>query len=57
MEVVYRTAQSEWADAGLAKKSLRWHRHERAKGNPLLDFNEAIAREEGLIRSFLNRAA
>lgn len=51
-EIIYRTNQLDWAEAGMAKKQLAWHRANNKKGL----FDAAIQKEEDLIRSFLTAA-
>lgn len=57
MNVIFRTNQQEWRDASLAKKELKFFKKKQALG--IKKFDEAIAKEEAIIRSFMdkNRAA
>lgn len=56
-QVIELKNQQDWYEVTLAKKSLAWHQEQKKKKNPLLNFDEAISKEEALIRSFLSRAA
>lgn len=50
--VIYIEDKAEWYEASLAKKELAFHRARNNKGL----FNEAIKKEEELIRSFRMKA-
>lgn len=50
--VIYMTNQEDWLEAGMAKKELAFHRARNRKGL----FDEAIAKEEALLRSFKDKA-
>jgi hypothetical protein len=51
--VISITDQQSWAEAAMAKKELAFHRSRNRNGL----FNEAIKKEEDLIRSFKEKAA
>lgn len=53
MNVIFRTDKQSWYDAALAKKELAFFRARNTSGR----FNDAIQKEEDIIRSFLDRAA
>lgn len=53
MNVIFRTNQRDWADAALAKKELKFYRGRNTGGR----FDDAIKKEENIIRSFTDWAA
>lgn len=53
MTVIYKTNKNDWYEASLAKKELAFFRKRNTNGR----FDEAIAKEEALIRSFTDQAA
>lgn len=52
MNVIYIQDQQTWAETAMAKKELAFHRSRNRKGL----FDEAIKKEEDLIRSFKEKA-
>jgi uncharacterized protein YycO len=48
LNIVFRTEKTDWAAAGLAKKSLAWHLKNNVNGI----FDEAIKMETDLLWSF-----
>lgn len=52
-DVIFKTSSMDWREAGLAKKELSFYRRKNTKGQ----FNDAIKKEEDIIRSFMDRAA
>lgn len=52
MTVIYRTNKNDWYEASLAKKELAFFRKRNINGR----FDEAIAKEEALIRQFAKAA-
>lgn len=51
--IIFRTDRQEWRDVSLAKKELQFYRKKNTRGK----FNDAIEKEEAIIRSFMKRAA
>ncbi len=53
MNVIYRTDKKQWYDASLSKKELAFYRGRNTGGR----FDDAIKKEEDILRSFTDRAA
>lgn len=53
MNVIFRTDKQSWYSAALAKRDLAFYRARNKRGK----FNEAIKKEEEILRSFTDRAA
>lgn len=49
--------QEKWSEATLARKQLAWARDKQSKmrNDPRFDFDESIAKEENIIRSFFKQ--
>jgi len=52
-EVITIKSPEQWAEITLAKRQLKWTKEQQKKRTPGLNFDEAIEKEESIIRSFL----
>jgi tRNA A37 N6-isopentenylltransferase MiaA len=51
-DVITIKSPEKWAEITLAKRQLRWTKEQQKKSS-FLDFDEAIEKEESIIRSFM----